>query len=273
MRKIGARAHDYGRDTPDRLFGRIRGYGYSCVQLAFQKAITGIGRLEDVTPQTVELAAAAARRHSLSIAVLGAYVDPVLPEEALCRRSAELFIRSIPAARRLGAGCIGTETTNRAKLGNMTSKEAHGTLLRFLERVLPAAEQEGVTVALEPVYYHTLATPEDARDVLRTIASPNLKIIFDPVNLLAPEEFQKQAALWQRCFECFGDRIAALHLKGVRADEAGKPITSDFSHSIVDYEGLADGLRQLPGDFSVLREEGKPETAAEDFEFLTKLMI
>ena len=42
----------------------------------------------------------------------------------------------------------------------------------------------GVIMAIEPVYKHIVCNPIRARKVLVTIASPNLQIFFDPVNLL-----------------------------------------------------------------------------------------
>ena len=57
----------------------------------------------------------------------------------------------------LGAGCIGTETTSMEKQpAGTTRKEAQELLCRSLADILPAAEALGVTVAVEPVTYHSM---------------------------------------------------------------------------------------------------------------------
>ena len=47
---IGARGHDFGRQTPEALFSAIGQAGFRCTQLAFPKAIEGVKSYADVTP-------------------------------------------------------------------------------------------------------------------------------------------------------------------------------------------------------------------------------
>lgn len=64
------------------------------------------------------------------------------------------------------------------------SREALNFFIKNLSYVVEYAEKMGVVVAIEPVCQHIVYSPERARQVLRAIASPNLQIILDPVNLL-----------------------------------------------------------------------------------------
>lgn len=268
MIRIGVRAHDYGRDTPERLFERIARDGFSCVQLAFQKAVAGVGSLRDLTAETVERVAAALDKNHLHTAVFGAYLDLALPDPAARRENAAQVVRCLPFAKRLGADCVGMETTARAKQAGMTRREALAAFVRSLETVLPEAERLGVTVAIEPVFTHTVDTPECAAGVLRTLASPVLSVIFDPVNLLSAEAVPKQRELWDRAFDCFGDRIVSAHFKGIRPDETGTLRKTDLEHSAADYPYLFEKLKRLPQDLSALREEADPASAARDCTFL-----
>lgn len=47
---IGARGHDFGRQTPEALFSAIGQAGFRCTQLAFTKAIEGVKSYADVLP-------------------------------------------------------------------------------------------------------------------------------------------------------------------------------------------------------------------------------
>lgn len=53
------------------------------------------------------------------------------------------------------------------------------------------AEKLGVIVAIEPVCRHIVNNAKRARKVLDAIDSPNLQIIFDPVNLLDESNYQE----------------------------------------------------------------------------------
>ena len=36
---VGARLHDYGKGSPDELFGRVSADGFAAVQLAYKKGV------------------------------------------------------------------------------------------------------------------------------------------------------------------------------------------------------------------------------------------
>lgn len=271
MIHLGVRAHDYGKDDPERLFGRIHADGFESVQLAFKKAVSGVNDFRDITPEVVAKAGAAAKRNSIRIAVLGVYIEPSLVDEDARKKNMAEFIGSIPFAKALGADCIGTETTRMETQPHAAREDALRALLRSLESAMPAAEENGVTVAIEPVASHTMNTPECAASVLKDIASPNLKVIFDPVNLLTEKNLPAQDALWDRFFDLLGDKIAAVHMKGTRVVPGGTLGRCGFADSQVNYPRIFRALRQLPGDFSVLREEIDPEHAEEDRRFLHAL--
>lgn len=269
MLQIGSRAHDYGRDVPKKLFGKIAADGFTCVQLALKKAIAGVNGPADVTPELLDEISSSLAGSGLNVAVLGAYVELSMADDAIRTESVREFLANIPFAKRLGAGCIGTETTQmKNQKPGVTRMEALRCLADSLSQIMPTAEKYGVTVAVEPVHTHALNTPELAAELLKRIRSPKLKIIFDPVNLLSEEDLDGQRRLWDRCFSCFGSEIAAVHMKGVRLDETGSLVSCGFSESVVDYGYLFDRLKELPQKFSVLREEVEPSCAKQDIAFL-----
>ena len=58
-----------------------------------------------------------------------------------------------------------------------------------------------------------MCTVERARKVLDAIDSPNLQIIFDPVNLLCVDNIDKQDEIICKAFELLWDNIAVVHCK------------------------------------------------------------
>lgn len=266
---LGARLHDYGRGTPDELFGRVSADGFAAVQLAYKKCIPGVKSYDDITPQLAADTVAAGRRHNVWVAVLGTYVELAIDDEERRLSNAADFKSQLAVCKMLSAGCIGTETTNMALQPAGTTRErAQYLLCKSLEMILPEAERLGVNVAIEPVSYHSMNTPEATRRILDTMASPALKVIFDAGNLLTADAVQNQAQLWDRVGSLLGDRIAAVHFKGEVFGPDGAHQSASLEDSVIDFASAFRMLRTLPQTLPVLREEAVPARAASDIAFM-----
>lgn len=270
---IGARGHDFGRHTPADLLAAIGQAGFACTQLAYTKAIEGVKSYADVTPALVEDTRKAVEQTGVRIAVYGTYVELSYTDEDKRRAEAAKVIGQVGNAKQLGAGCMGSETTAMAKQPGVTRKEALEALLRSLGEIMPVCEEAGVLFGVECVHHHAMNTPEATKMVLDTIASPNLRIIFDAANLISPEDQHRQEAMWDRAMTLWGDKIAAVHIKGVTFDEKGDFHSAFLEDSCIDYPLVARYIRQLPQDLPIMREEEKPERAANDLKILKELFL
>ncbi len=271
---FGTRVHDMGKGTPQEMFQKIGDHGFQCVQLAYKKGITGVSGYGDITPELVAQTKAAIDSTGVQVAVHGTYVELGLVDEEARKKQVANFISQIPYTRILNAGCQGSETTNMSKQpAGTTRAEAQRALLRSLEEIIPHAEAEGITVAVEPVFYHSMNTPEAAKMVLDSIASPNLKIIFDAANLLSFDDIHRQEAMWDRAMTAWGDKIVAVHIKGVDFDEKGDFHSTVLEESCIDYPLVASYVKQLKQDLPIMREEEKPERSANDLKMLSKWFL
>lgn len=266
---LGARAHDYGRGTPLAMFQKLQKDGWTCTQLAYTKSIEGIHTVEDVTPAVVDATRAAMAETGFRVPVLGVYRELAIADEERRRQEVRAFISQMPVCRALGASCMGSETTGMEKQpAGTTLAEAQRQLYKSLGEILPAAEALGVTVALEPVWHHALCSAEFAREVLDTMRSPALRLIFDPANLLAPDLVDRQDELYGRAIELWGDKIMAVHFKGVRYVN-GRRTPCPLEESAVEYETVFRHMKDLPQtELPVIREEAVPARAAEDRAFM-----
>lgn len=272
---IGARGHDFGRQTPEALFSAIGQAGFRCTQLAFPKAIEGVKSYADVTSSLVEAARAASKASNVGIAVDGTYVELSYTDEEKRKAEVTKVLSQIPVAKALGAGCMGSETTNMAKQPGISRKEAQEALLRSLGEILPACEEQGVLFAVECVYYHAMNTPEAVKMVLDTMASPNLRVICDFANYVGPENasVDAQRRLWDKVGSWYGDRIVAVHFKGQNFQPDGTLYSTSLEDSCVDYAGGFEMLRQMPqASLPVLREEAVPARAASDIAFMKQFV-
>lgn len=266
---VGARLHDYGKGSPDELFGRVAADGFAAVQLAYKKCVPFVRSYADVTDALVAETVAAEKAHSIQVAVLGTYVELAINDESRLKNAAD-FKSQLAVCKALGAGCIGTETTSMEKQpAGTTREEAQELLCRSLADILPAAEALGVTVAVEPVTYHSMNSATATRHILDTMRSPNLKVIFDMSNLVDAGNVGAQDRIWNDVGELLGDQIVAVHFKGQAFAPDGGLLHTSLEDSLTDYAGAFAMLRQLPQDaLPVLREEAVPARAASDITFM-----
>ena len=266
---VGARLHDYGKGRPDELFGRVAADGFTAVQLAYKKCVPSVRSYADVTDALVAETVAAEKAHSIQVAVLRTYVELAINDESRLKNAAD-FKSQLAVCKALGAGCIGTETTSMEKQpAGTTREEAQELLCRSLADILPAAEALGVTVAVEPVTYHSMNSAAATRHILDTMRSPNLKVIFDMSNLVDAGNVGAQDRIWNDVGELLGDQIVAVHFKGQAFAPDGGLLHTSLEDSLTDYAGAFAMLRQLPQDaLPVLREEAVPARAASDIAFM-----
>ena len=268
---VGARLHDYGKGTPDELFGKVSADGFACVQLAYKKCVPTVKSYADITEALVNDTIAAEKAHNIQVAVLGTYVELAINDARRLQNVAD-FKSQLAVCKALGAGCIGTETTKMCdQPAGTTRGEAQELLCRSLAEILPIAEELGVTVGVEPVTYHSMNSAAATRHILDTMRSPNLKVIFDLSNLVNADNVNAQDRIWNDIGELVGDKIVAVHFKGQAFNPDGSLLHTSLEDSLTDYAGAFAMLRQLPQEvLPVLREEAVPARAASDIAFMRR---
>lgn len=222
--QIGIRLHDVNTDLPaeqqtmEARAETAREEGFSCVHLAFSKVIPGVAfddcaLNEGLAMHTKRVFA----RQGLDVAVLGCYLNLAHPDPAKLAEIQSRYYGHIRVAALMGAGVVGTETGAPNAVykmdANTHSSEALDTFVRGLAPVVECAEHYGVTIAIEPVWKHIVYDALRAVQVLDAIASRNLRIILDPVNLLYTGNIDRQEQVVSDAIDKLGDRVAVVHLK------------------------------------------------------------
>ncbi len=224
MIQVGIRLHDVNttrneaEQTMEARAKTARAEGFSCVHLALQKVIKDV--TFDDAAMTEGLAMHIKRvfaKNDLDIAVLGCYLNLAHPNPEKLAEIQSRYYANIRVASLSGACMVGTETgaPNEAYRYEPAchGKEALDTFIRGLAPVVERAERYGVTLAIEPVWNHIVWNPDRAKEVLKTIQSKNLRIIFDPVNLLSPENVSDRDHVLLDAMDKLCDSIAMVHLK------------------------------------------------------------
>ncbi len=270
MLKIGVRAHDYGKRSPEELFKLIASDNFDAVMLAYQKAIEGVSNYFDVTSELIERVKKALLENNLEIDTLGVYRELGLCDEKLRKNEVKHFIQGMKVAKETGVLKVSTETTAFSKQPKVTKEEAYNSLKKSLEEILPIAEKLGMFVCVEPVYYHTLDSPELTKKLILEMGSQNLKVTFDAVNLLERHNVEKQREYWDETIEMLYDHIELVHMKGIMVNSENQLVSTDLRKSIIDYKYIFDKLKAK--SVHVIREEQNPDKGKDESEFLKSFL-
>jgi L-ribulose-5-phosphate 3-epimerase len=270
MINIGVRAHDLGRRQPADLARRVGAYGFSHVQLAISKAFAGFDGHTRLSPGLARQIAGAFSAEGIHISVLGCYINPVHPDPELREAGLRRFERHLEVSRDFGCSIVGTETgslspDNSWNDANASDEVFHG-LADAVSRLVRRAERFGVFVGIEGVAgKNVIHRHADMIRLLDEVDSPNLGVIYDPVNFLPDDRLDDSRAHILEAFELFGDRILAIHAKdfAVQADAAGgrkKIPTLPAGQGLLDYRWFFDEISSRFPGIHVLLENNTPES-------------
>lgn len=270
--RIGIRAHDVKADTFEGLVKEIHREGMHCCQLAVPKAVREFPTAKEVlTPGLALYMREVFAENHVDVAVLGCYQNLATPDEKELADTIDTYKRHILFASLLGAGVVGTETGNCNKEYRYEpyshTEEALEIFIHNLRPVVEYAEKLGVVIGIEPVCRHIVCSAKRARKVLDTIQSPNLQIIFDPVNLLNESNYVNYREIIQEFTEILGPDIATIHAKDFRMED-GKLLSCPCGTGEMDYTGLLSYIKAHKPHIHVLLEDTQPENAQQARKFM-----
>ena len=273
--RIGIRAHDVAYAPLDELIPNIHKQGFHCMHIALSKSIKEFKPgVETMTPGLAMYIKELCAENKVDVAVLGRYLNLCNPNPEKHKEIVEKYKAHIRFASILGCGVVGTETgavneEYKYEPANH-SDEALQCFIDNLRPIVKYAEQFGVIVAIEPVWKHIVNTVERARKVLDAIDSPNLQIIFDPVNLLYTGNIDKQDEIIEKAFDLLLKDIAVVHCKDyvVENDEL-KSIAAGTGG--LNYPLLLKKIKEYKPYVHCTLENTVPENAVATREFMEKL--
>lgn len=273
--RIGIRAHDMEKAPLDELIRNIHNKGFHCTQLALSKAVYEF-KVDNgmMTPGFAMYIKELCTEYKVDICVLGCYLNLCTPDKEQLKKNIEKYKAHIRFASILGCAVVGTETgavnTEYKYEEANHSEEALALFIQNVRPVVEYAEKMGVIFAIEPVYKHIVWNVERARKVLDAINSPNLQIIFDPVNLLSVDNLDTQDDIIRDAFEILGDDIAVIHCKDYKV-ENGELVSIPAGTGSFNYPLLMKYIKERKPYVHISLENTKPENAIATREFMEKM--
>lgn len=246
-------------DKADRLFSKIAGWGFECVQLSFT-SVKECNYKEDgcfeipwaVTDSACRAISNASEKYGIPIeAVNGtfnmAHPNPDVRAEGLAR-----FGGFAKAVKNIGAGMITlcSGTRNESHLWSPSdqndTEQAWKDMEQTMRRAVEISEKLGLTLAIETEASNVVSSPEKARRIMDDIGSPRLKMILDMANLFPAGTAKKEnvRATIKRAVDFFGGDIVILHGKDIREGDG------------IDFCGTGDGIIDFTYAAALMRKIG-----------------
>ncbi|MBR2761584.1 MAG: sugar phosphate isomerase/epimerase [Solobacterium sp.] len=265
MIQYGLRLHDAEKLPLQQQLSVVRDMGFTCVHLALSKVQGMTADPSALTPGYAMYLKKAFEKAGIDIAVLGNYLNLATPDKDALKKNQEKYTAHLRFASILGVGVVGTETGN-PNTGYVYdpekshTDEALETFITNLRPVVKDAERFGVLLAIEPVWRHIVYSPQRARIVLDEINSPNLRIIFDPVNLLDEENLDRREEVLNDAMTLLEKEIDVIHLKDYKT-ETGPRTCMAAGLGDMDYSAVLKFAKEKKPFIHATLENTKPENA------------
>jgi len=272
--KIGVRCHDVIHSNLDELAQKVQEKNLTGVQFALTKVKIGFKPTKGcITPGMAKHIRDIFSKHNVNISILGCYINLAHPEDRELNELLDSFKEYIRFARDFGCSIIGTETgaLNKEYVygPENNTEEAFQRTLNSIKILVEEAEKFGVIVGIEGVAKHVINTPERMKRVLDNIKSNNLQVIFDPVNLINEENYEKQDEIVKKSFELFGDRIVAIHAKDYVYEDSEIKLAS-IGKGQFNYPLLLSLLKERKPYIDVLLENSTKDDIDYSINYLTE---
>lgn len=272
--QLGIRLHDTRPLPFEERIADVHRLGFACGHLALSKVIDEFPTTDEaLTPGLAMYIKNVFARNQVDIAVLGCYLNLADPNKEQLAATVHRYMAHIRFASWLGCGVVGTETGAPNETYTFTpechTEEALKLFTENLRPIVEYAEKMGVVVAIEPVYRHIVCNPKRARQVLDQIGSPNLQIIFDPVNLLDMENYTDRKSIIQEAIELLGPDVAVMHLKDFVVRD-GKMVSLGCGKGEMDFGPILKFMKERKPFIHATLEDTTPDNNVQVKSFIER---
>jgi len=199
-------------DSPDAWVEVVRKLGYNAAYCP-----VGAGEKDDV----VNAYASAAKKADIVIAEVGAWSNPISPDEKTRQADLAKCRRQLALADRIGARCCVNISGSRGKLWdghspeNLT-EETFDMIVETTRAIIDDVKPTRTYFTLETMPWAYPDSPDSYLRLLKAIDRERFAAHFDPVNLIcSPQRYFKNGELIRECFKKLGPYIRSCHAKDI----------------------------------------------------------
>jgi len=199
-------------DGPDAWVNAVKKLGYTAAYCP-----VGAGEKDDV----VKAYARAAKKADIIIAEVGAWSNPISPDEKTRREALAKCRRQLALADRIGANCCvnisgsrGTQWDGPSPV-NLT-EETFDIIVETTRAIIDDVKPTRTYFTLETMPWAYPDSPDSYLRLLKAIDRRRFAVHLDPVNIIcSPQRYFKNGQLIRECFRKLGPYIKSCHAKDI----------------------------------------------------------
>ena len=266
--KLMIRAHDLGVKGDALVAKSVKEHRLDGVQLVAYKCTDDI-KYENgsITLPRAEMFGNTLRDNGCDVALIGAYFNPVHPNEEKTSRGIAVFKDYLSVAKALGCNYVGSQTGSYN--GDPWiyhpmnhSDEALDRVVETFKGLADYAENCGVNIAMEGAFGHVCHTPDRLSEAIDRIDRNNIRVIFDLYNYIDISNVDSAYAILDRGLEIFGRDILLFHIKDFVIED-GKLRQCGVGRGVLDYDRILSKIYTSNPD-AILVLEG---TTGDDIDY------
>lgn len=257
------RGHDILKDNLEEACQRAREIGIESLQLVLEKSIPDFkqGSYSDEYAKSIKDTLG-----DIGVCVLGSYINPSEPDDDALRAQIEKFKEKIRFASVINPTVVGTETGMYIP-GETHSEAAYQRVLKTLRELSDYAKEYGVCLGVEGVHLFVINSPQMIKRLLGDIENDNIKVIFDPLNLLNMDNYKEQDKIITDMFDMFREKIVAIHIKDFVIED-GKIKGVAVGEGILNYKLIFEKMHQYGLNIPMVLEGTVDDDAQKAYEYL-----
>ena len=166
-----------------------------------------------------------AQKSNLIIAEVGAWSNPISPDNTEQKKSFEHCCRQLDLADRIGAKCCvniagsrNSEQWDGPHIENLTN-DTFDLIIEITRKIIDSVKPNRTYFTLEPMPWIFPNSVESYEKLLKSINRQGFAVHFDPVNLInSPENYYQNASIIKDAFKTLGPYIKSCHGKDTIID-------------------------------------------------------
>ena len=244
--------------NPDLWISALRKSGYSAAYCPVNNS-----QSDDVI-QDYEKAAEAA---GVIIAEVGAWSNPMSPDEKMRREALSKCQNQLALADKIGAKCCVNIAGSRGEQwdghhpDNLT-EETFDLIVETVRKIIDAVKPKRTFYTLETMPWMYPDSADSYVKLIKAIDRKHFAAHFDPVNLIcSPQRYYKSGALIRECFAKFGKYIKSCHAKDIALSENLTTHLDEVRAGLgnLDYSVFLSEIDKLSPDIPLMVEHLKTE--------------
>ena len=209
----------------------------------------------------------AAAKADIVIAEVGAWSNPMSPDDDQRRKALALCQERLALADKIGARCCVNIAGSRGHEWaghhpHNLSEETFELIVEVTRSIIDAVKPTRTFYTLEMMPWVFPDSPDSYVRLLEAIERPQLAVHLDPVNIVSsPQRYYNNAALMRECFAKLGPQIKSCHAKDIALSQKLTVHLDEVRPGLggLDYGVYLQELDKLDPDVPLMIEHLKTE--------------